>query len=316
MSVTSIRTAALEHLATKRLANATDGNGKAWLSIEGHEPNRVAAYKHTRSGRFEIRLTPRANREFYEEVTTLLFSHILTEFQPRTVFDIGAASGYFALVAASHVDAYPDVHCFEMKPHQVRRIEQNAKAASLPGRIFAHLAGLSDSHVGMKGVWFVKNMLFESEPSPEEYREAWYIRLKFTLQGGGGDYRRLQSTDVLLTTIDHFCATKGLAPDLLKIDVDGYEGKILAGAQSVLRQHQPIILLEIHSNDMMRDGFTRRDIVQNMSDAGYRFLFITDHHRKEACDLIEIEPSDSLLARDALGMILCIPPRLLEKAAA
>ena len=309
MSVASIRATALDYLANARLSNITDSNGKSWLSIDGHLPSIIRAYDPSRS-RFEIRLTRRSNQAFYEEVTTLLLSHLLTEFAPRTVFDIGAAGGYFAFVAASHIGAHPSVHCFEMKPHQVRLIEDKAKSAGLAQTVSAHLAGLSDRHVGRKRIWFVRNMMFESEPSPEAYREAWYIRLKFALRGGGGAYRTLQPADVLLTSLDHFCATNDLSPDLIKIDVDGYEGKVLAGAQAVLRESQPIVLLELHTNDMLRDGSTRRSVAAQLSDAGYRFLMITDHHRREACDLVAFDASNPVLDRNEVDMILCVPPRL------
>ena len=55
--------------------------------------------------------------EFYEETTTLLINYLIGRFTPQVFFDIGAAKGYFARVAASHCAHAPRVHAFEMQPH-------------------------------------------------------------------------------------------------------------------------------------------------------------------------------------------------------
>jgi hypothetical protein len=35
-------------------------------------------------------------------------------------------------------------------------------------------------------------------------------------------------------------------PDMLKIDVDGFDGRVLAGARETLRRHKPSVLFEWH----------------------------------------------------------------------
>ncbi|MGH9363606.1 MAG: FkbM family methyltransferase, partial [Thermoanaerobaculia bacterium] len=34
--------------------------------------------------------------------------------------------------------------------------------------------------------------------------------------------------------------------DLLKVDVEGYEGQVLDGAERLLREHRPVLFLELH----------------------------------------------------------------------
>ncbi len=52
-----------------------------------------------------------------------------------------------------------------------------------------------------------------------------------------------QATDVAELTLDDF---DGPAPDMLKIDVEGYEGRVLRGAARLLEERTPHLLLELH----------------------------------------------------------------------
>jgi FkbM family methyltransferase len=56
------------------------------------------------------------------------------------------------------------------------------------------------------------------------------------------------------TTLDDYCAGASLSRvDVVKIDVEGFEGRVLAGAAAVLAQ-RPAIDLELHLDDLERYG--------------------------------------------------------------
>ncbi len=48
------------------------------------------------------------------------------------------------------------------------------------------------------------------------------------------------------TTLDHFSREYGV-PDFIKIDVEGHEGAVLRGAAQLIREYQPQMLIEVHS---------------------------------------------------------------------
>lgn len=54
-------------------------------------------------------------------------------------------------------------------------------------------------------------------------------------------------TRVPMTTLDHLAEEVGLAPDLVKIDVEGAEADVLAGARELARRHRPRFLVEMHA---------------------------------------------------------------------
>ncbi len=76
-------------------------------------------------------------------------------------------------------------------------------------------------------------------------------------------------TGVSLVSIDSFCATHGLVPDLIKIDVEGFEFEVLKGAQRTLRDHRPALQIEVHGDQLHRYG-THASALWDLVDAeGY-----------------------------------------------
>jgi len=71
-------------------------------------------------------------------------------------------------------------------------------------------------------------------------------------------------------TLDGFCRRQHISPDLMKIDVEGYEGKILNGARRVMRESDTVTMLELHSNSKLKaSGITRCELLENLlGDAG------------------------------------------------
>jgi FkbM family methyltransferase len=65
-----------------------------------------------------------------------------------------------------------------------------------------------------------------------------------------------RATIVLTLTVDSVMLSTRLKPDAIKIDVEGAELDVLAGAQKTLTDHRPIIFLSVHSAEL-QDQCTR-----------------------------------------------------------
>lgn len=66
-----------------------------------------------------------------------------------------------------------------------------------------------------------------------------------------GDQPAGDRSRVPLLTIDELCAREGRAPDLVKIDVEGYELEVLRGGRRTLEGNRVLLFIELH-NDLMR----------------------------------------------------------------
>lgn len=286
------------HLANTQMSLASHEHGYNLL-IPGHNP---IAFRPPHNGAV---LHKPAHPFFYEETTTLLLSFLITRFQTSLFFDIGAGLGYFARVAASHIKHAPSVYAFEMRPDRMSQLEANIANDAFGARILPRLAGLTDVHKGPTDIWYASSILFETRPDAADYRERWRW-LKFNLRSGfNGTFT---SANVPMTSVDHVAETAGAWPDIVKVDVDGYEGRVLEGALKVLVTHRPFILLELHKDKKLRFGVRRRDIANSLFDLGYRALFLTDHQDRLKCEVVEVRSGDPLIDRQETDLLLFFHP--------
>lgn len=86
-------------------------------------------------------------------------------------------------------------------------------------------------------------------------------------RNGGNPRLRLSTVKVGIVTLDRFIRNEGWRPDLLKIDVEGFEREVLEGASGVLREAKPLLEIQI-SRDKGR-------VMEMLASAGYA-LFMPD----------------------------------------
>ncbi len=255
--------------------------------------------------RWSINSKSSSDVEPYEAPAAALMAFVVTAFGLRNVYDIGASDGKHALFIASMTGFQGMVYAFEMQPTRHRAmVELVAQNQTTGQRLRPQLAGLSDHHDGERTVWYNQNRLFESAAEAGAFRQAWWRLLKFWLKG---EKHRLSvhETTVLLTSIDHFAARHDAQPDLLKIDVDGYEGPILKGALGAIAAHHPFILLELHRDELMaRFNIRKHQVAELLFDQGYSAMWLTDHHHIANTALQPIERGDPTLSTDRTQMIL------------
>ena len=76
-----------------------------------------------------------------------------------------------------------------------------------------------------------------------------------------------------LTTLDSFCDEQQLTRlDLVKIDVEGFEERMLLGGRQALRRWQPVLLLEIDPPRLREKGTTPERVLALLREMGYHFF--------------------------------------------
>jgi FkbM family methyltransferase len=287
------------HLGSTQLVWALHRDG-CDLLIPGHAP---VPYLTTAADM--RRLNAGGLLPFYEEVTTLVLSFLLDRYRLPVFFDVGASDGYFSQIAATFAGNAVGVHAFEMRKEAAARLQHLAATELLFRNIAVHHAGLTSEHRGEVDVWMARTRLFEDKPGAHEYQDGLGRRVRSALRHDRT--RSLKSSRVLMTSVDAFVASTGVVPDIIKIDVEGYEGLTLAGARHVLAEHRPFVLLELHRDKKLR-AMSRRDVSRMVLGHGYRALFFTDHEDRRSCDVIEVDADHALLGRQETDLLLFYHP--------
>jgi len=187
------------------------------------------------------------------------------------IFDIGANFGHYSITLADALQRNCRVHAFEPFPQNLQRLCANIDLNGLDHVIQVHPIGLSDA--SGSGSMTVR---------PDNSGAA-------TLAKTGS----VDGVTVDLTTLDEFCTRRQIEKvDFIKIDVEGYEEKILIGGSETIRKFLPLMFIELDPPKLERAGSSVERVVGQLRKFGYG-LFVSS--RKHLVPLREIPRGANIL---------------------
>ncbi len=259
----------------------------AWVRLAAYLVPRLPAGRYRASawlgrrarGMFWMRLRPSAGRLWfrcdprdqiardvcftgvYEPQETILVSAILAA--GMTFVDVGANWGYFSLLGAHRVGEHGRVIGLEPDPRLFAILEANLRrnglSQVLPMRLAAaEAAGTLDltGYQERGGNWGVSRIT-------------------------GGDAGNGPNFRVASEALDHVLEDLKVGEvDLLKMDIEGAEGRALAGLKHHLTDHRiRRLLLEIHPDQLKEQGHSAEQVLATLRGAGYQG-WVIDHSRE------------------------------------
>lgn len=143
----------------------------------------------------------------------------------RVAIDAGANEGGYTHMLRQHGFK---VHAFEPIPRVFATLHDRFKEDPM---VYCNQMGLSDypgvlKNIQVRGAWTIL---------PEDWKGNTQVLGKNPTYGD-------DRFDVVLTTIDEYC--DGSPIGFIKLDVEGYEHKVLAGAVKTIQAYHPPILCE------------------------------------------------------------------------
>ena len=165
----------------------------------------------------------------------------------RTFFDVGADRAIFSHVFCA---MGPDRRAVAYEPSPVRF--QAAAALRTLNRFEAQMT-LRQAALGAEEGLVAGTLFADGTMSPEACDPS-------------GQAARME-----MTTVDREVEALGVVPDVVKIDVEGYEHEVLRGARRLLAERKPAICLELHLDLLERRGIPPARLVDDLRSYGYRF---------------------------------------------
>jgi FkbM family methyltransferase len=153
------------------------------------------------------------------------------------IFDVGANTGVYTLLAKAY-NPSATIYAFEPIERIYTLLDQNIKLnrlqhTTIVNKAVSNQVGVVEMHDMDEGNLYEASL------------ETKYI------DGLSYDKKRFRKRKVEVETIDHFVqANKITQIDLIKIDVETHEPKVIEGMQESLKHFRPIILIEILNRDV------------------------------------------------------------------
>lgn len=151
-----------------------------------------------------------------------------------TVADVGANIGYYLLLFQQAVGPTGRIICIEPSEENLPELRKNIKANRVGEALLHEVAlGIEDGEIGLRS--------------------------------------GINSGIVPLANASHIVPIRRLDSlvtervDLLKINVEGYEGQVLGGAGALIERDRPVIFLELHPHIVGKFGFTVRGILSDLA---------------------------------------------------
>jgi FkbM family methyltransferase len=202
-----------------------------------------------------------------------LLERIESLFQPGDVFwDIGANVGYMSLYFAMNCPELGSIHAFEPNPAALKTLQPLFGRCA---RVVVHPVGLGDqdSEMEMQAVDGQSQCGSLARPIPGGKVTRVVVR-------AGDNYRREQGLP---------------APNVIKIDVEGFEPHVIAGLADTINSGRPAIVFE--------HIFLSDEQIRTLVPNGYSLVFILDDgrlsadfaNRTQSCNAILLHSSDARL---------------------
>jgi FkbM family methyltransferase len=162
------------------------------------------------------------------------------------IFDLGAHQGIVALMLAREVGQTGQVVAIEGEPHNARVAAANRELNDAENLTVLHAAGAA---------------------------RAGTISFAEGLNGQIDEHTAAGNVEVAAVTVDDLAREHG-TPDLVLIDVEGYEGEVLDGAGETLAGGSTSFLVEVHEALSSYGG--RADEIVELFAGFQRFVAVED----------------------------------------
>jgi FkbM family methyltransferase len=192
-----------------------------------------------------------AYRNFRDDFEPALFRFLRRAVRSgNAVIEVGANVGIFTVAMARWVGPKGHIFAFEPSPTARAALEDHLALNGVGDRVSVVAAAVSDA-VG-------KSLFYEFGTSGQNTLSPTHSRIP-----------EAKSVVVDVTTLDSFCDSNKIVPSLVKVDIEGFELHAIRGARKTLRDHAPVLVVELHPMNWLEIGASGQDLGELLAEIGY-----------------------------------------------
>ena len=185
----------------------------------------------------------------------------------NVVFDLGANHGFYTLAAAAAVGAEGRVHAFEANPRFARLTEMSVHINGYAPFVKVHNVAVSDA------------------PGEAELSFGDEFSGGGSLFGSGNQHR----VTCRLATVDDLFPQADFRVDVIKMDIEGAEGRALLGMRRLLeRSPDARIMLEFAPEMLLSSGVGPAEVIAFLRSLQFRAWHINDDSSLTPVDMHEL----------------------------
>jgi FkbM family methyltransferase len=188
------------------------------------------------------------------------FAFLSSVLKPGMVMiDVGANDGFFTVLAAKRVGESGRVYSFEPSQREFARLNANRELNQ-----FRNIRPVAKALAEANGTAQLRICEYGHEGQN-------------TLGDFAHQVNQAGSQAVELCTLDDYLAGENLPRlDLIKIDAEGAEHRVLLGARKTLSAFKPIILVELLEGALRHQGSSPEAVIQELQAMGYLIYDFSD----------------------------------------
>jgi FkbM family methyltransferase len=207
----------------------------------------------------------------FEPLTTAVIKKYVRE--GMTVLDIGANIGCHTLLFAKLVGVGGKVIAFEPMSYAYSKLKCNIELNNFDNIKLEKIA-LSNVIQTLQDVHF---------------QTSW------TLDGTSQYPNDKEIVDFI--TLDKYVVINDVDKiDFIKLDVDGYEYKVISGGIDTLKRDKPLLLMELGVYTLQNAGDNINDLINTLADIGYEFYSENNLNRFQNSDaMVNSIPKDGTI---------------------
>lgn len=176
--------------------------------------------------------------------------------QPFVVFDLGAQTGSFSLLAKF----FPHSRWYAFEPiSEAAEILKQNLALNAIDTVSVHQAAAAN---------FTGTATLYMPPV-----SAWGLA---TLGTFVERFNPVGTREVPCIELDRFAEIQGIERvDFMKLDVEGFELNILQGARAIIERDHPVILMEYNEINMRQCGIQKKEVDAFLVENGYAWALVS-----------------------------------------